>query len=174
MNKAAFSFVEIIIAALVSVIFFTGLIYLASNTRTQTANAGNYLKALQIAQETIELIQSMPVSMVLKNKAQIFDGSLIDPQTGKSIKIPRHQTSSWQPQTRTYPDSYEKAYFYRKVRIEDIAPSQPNAGYLKRVAVDVYWNENKKPVKIDTLGSEPDRMRKISVATLVFDEGAVY
>lgn len=172
--RRGFSFVEIIVAALVSVIFFTSLIYFASRTRTQTANAGNYLKALQIVQETIELIQSMPVSDNLKKNAQIFDGSLIDPSTGKSVRIPFHQFSAWQPMTKTYPESYEKSYFYRKVRVQKVESSIPGAKFLTKIAVDVYWNEGKKPAKIDTLGSEPDRMRKISMATIVFDESAIY
>lgn len=173
-TRFGFSFIEIVIASAIGIVFFSGLVYLASTSRVQTTNTGNYLKALQIAQETMELVQSMPVSMLLNKKTQIFEGSLIDPSTQKSIKIPFHPSSTWKPVTKTYPDSYEKAYFYRKVRVESVKTSVPHARFMKKVAVDVYWNEGKKPSKIDTLGSDPDRMRKISIGTIVFNEGEIY
>ncbi len=172
--RRAFSFVEIIVAMSVSIMFFGGLIYFASTTRTQTSKAGNYLKALQIAQETIELIQSTPQSELTQSKLQMFDGSLINPQTGGSVKIPVNGGSAWQPATKAYPDQYTNAYFYRKVKIEPVTGTA-NARFVRKVSVDIYWNEGRVPDKIDAIGSaEPDRMRKLSLATLIFDESEHY
>ena len=40
MQRRAFSFVEIIVALSVSIVFFGGLIYFASSTRVETSKAG--------------------------------------------------------------------------------------------------------------------------------------
>jgi type II secretory pathway pseudopilin PulG len=172
-NKRAFSFVEIIVALTVSIVFFGGLIYFASSTRVETSKAGNYLRALQLAQETIELIQSAPHSDLTQARLQLFDGSIINAHTGNSIKIPVHSASSWQPATKKYPEQYNNAWFYRKVRIEP-AGSTSTSRFLRKISVDIYWNEGKKPDKIDSIGAEPDRMRKLSLATLIFDESEHY
>lgn len=164
---------EIIVALTVSIIFFGGLIYFASTTRVETSKAGNYLRALQLAQETIELIQSAPHSDLTQSKLQIFDGSIVNAHTGNSIQIPVHSASAWQPATKKYPEQYNNAWFYRKVKIEP-AGGAPNSRFLRKISVDIYWNEGKAPDKIDSISDEPDRMRKLSLATLIFDESEHY
>ena len=171
---AGFSFIEIIIALTVSIVFFGGIIYFASTTRLQTSKAGNYLRALQIAQETIELVQSTPIEDIMQNKMQLFEGSLVNPQTGKSVNIPFHKSSVWQPQTKTYPEQYDNAYFYRKIKVEPLGTDIANARFMRKVAVIVYWNEGKVPDKIESIGVEPDRMRKLSLATIIFDDSEHY
>lgn len=172
-KKNAFSFVEIIVALTVSIVFFGGLIYFASTTRVETSKAGNYLRALQLAQETIELIQSAPHSDLTQAKLQIFDGSIVNAQTGNSIQIPVNSASLWQPETKKYPEQYNNAWFYRKAKIESVG-STGQARFLRKISVDVYWNEGKTPEKVDSIGQEPDRMRKLSLATLIFDESEHY
>ncbi len=66
-RRRGFSFIEIIVATGVSLVFFGGLIYFASTTRAETSKAVNYLRALQIAQETIELVQSMPFAEAMQS-----------------------------------------------------------------------------------------------------------
>ncbi len=171
--RNGFSFVEIIVALSISVVFFGGLIWFASTTRVETSKAGNYLRALQIAQETIELIQSMPQSELTPAKIQMFDGSMVDPATRNSVKIPVHSGSAWQPATKRYPEQYNNAWFYRKVRLEQVN-SGGGSRFLRKVSVDVFWNEGKTPERIDSIGAEPDRMRKLSLATLLFDESEFY
>lgn len=173
-GKKGFSFVEIIIALFVSIIFLGGLIYFASTTRVETSKAGNYLRALQIAQETIELIQSVPVKELSQSKIQLFEGSLVDPDSRKSVQLPFHADSVWQPQTKTYPEQYTNAWFYRKIKLEPVENSFPNSRFMQKIVVEVYWNEGKAPDKIESIGDEPDRMRKLALATIVFDEGEVY
>lgn len=173
-RKAGFSFVEIIVATGIGLVFFGGIIYFASTTRVQTSKAENYLRALQIAQETIELVQSVSVADAASSKIQIFEGSLVDPSTRQSVKIPFHTSSGWQPQTRTYPEEYTKAWFYRKVSVDKLPAGVPNARFMRKVTVDVFWNESKMPEKIEAIGAEPDRMRKLSLSTLIFDESESY
>ncbi len=174
MWRKGFSFVEIVVATGVGLVFFGGLIYFASTTRVETSKAENYLRALQIAQETIELIQAMPLSDTSGSNVQIFEGSLVDPGTGMSVKIPFNNSSGWQPFTRTYPSEYSKSWFYRKVRIAPAPAGIPNARFIRKLTVDVFWNENKVPERIETIGAEPDRMRKLSLSTLIFDESEIY
>lgn len=173
-SHSGFSFVEIIVATGVGLIFFGGLIYFASTTRVETSKAENYLRALQLAQETIELVQSIPASEASGSGVQIFEGSLVDPNTGQSVKIPFHKSSGWQPQTRTYPAEYSKSWFYRKIRISPAPAGIPNARFIRKLTVDVFWNENRTPDRIESIGAEPDRMRKLSLSTLLFDESEIY
>jgi type II secretory pathway pseudopilin PulG len=170
---AGFSFVETVVAVGVSIIFFSGLIYFASTTRVETAKAGNYLRALQIAQETMELVQSAPLAEVMQNRIQIFEGSLIDPQTGQSIEIPINKDAAWQPSTKSYPEQYNNCFFYRKISVSQPAETAQSR-FLKTITVEVFWNEGKTPDKIESLGSEPERMRKISLSTMLFDEKEPY
>lgn len=172
-SRKAFSLVEIIIAAGISIIFFSGLVYLATTTRAETSKAGNYLRALQIAQETIELLQAMSSDSLRGNNIQIFEGSLVNPHNGKMITIPVNHQSPWKPETQNYPEQYENAWFYRRIRIDKVTGGSA-ARFLKNLHVDVYWNEGKKPEKIESLGSEPDRMRKLTLSTLIFDENETY
>jgi type II secretory pathway pseudopilin PulG len=172
--REGISFVEIVIAVTVSAIFFAGLMTLTSTTRIETRKAGNYLRALQLAQESIELVQSTPPAKLMQNSMQLFEGSLVDPQTGQSIAIPHHQDSAWALQTTHYPKQYNKAFFYRKLRIEEIDASIPNARFMRKVIAEIYWNESLVPEKIETVGSEPDRMRKLALATLIFVESEPY
>lgn len=172
--RGAFSFVEIIVAFAVGTLFFGSLIYLASTTRVETSKAENYLRALQIGQETIELIRAMPVHELTPSNMQLFEGSLVDPQTGTSVALPIATTAAWQPRIRKYPDQYAKAFYYRKIRVETLAGSIPNARFMRRVTVDVLWNEGRAPERIEAIGATPDRMRKLSLGTLVFDEKEPY
>ncbi|PKL45638.1 MAG: hypothetical protein CVV41_01165 [Candidatus Riflebacteria bacterium HGW-Riflebacteria-1] len=172
--RSGFSFVEIVVATGVGLVFFGALIYFASTTRVETSKAENYLRALQIAQETLELVQSISLSEATGSGVQIFEGSLVDPNTSQSVKIPFHNSSGWQPQTRTYPAEYSKAWFYRKIRIVPVPAGIPNARFMRKLTVDVYWNENKTPDRIETIGAEPDRMRKLTLSTLLFDESEIY
>jgi len=168
------SFVEILIAFAIAFALFAGIISLTSTTRIETRKAGNYLRALQLAQEAIDLVQSTPSAELLQSKMQIFEGSLINPQTGQSIMIPHHQDSAWQPQTKKYPEQYNNAFFFRKLRLEELDASIPNARFMRKVVADVYWNENKVPEKMESMSSEPDRMRKLSLATLIFVDSEPY
>lgn len=168
------SFIEIIIAICISAIFFTGIISLSNFSRVQTSKAKNYLLAMQIAQETMDLIQSMPASQVKNITTQLFNGSLVNPHTKESIEIPMNKDSAWIPQTRFYPYKYKNSYFYRKVRIEQSPENIPNSRFLKKVVVEVFWNEEKKPKIIESISGIPDRTRKISIATIIFDESEFY
>jgi len=173
-DSKAFSFVEIIVALAVSATFFGGLIYFASTTRLETSKAENYLRALQIAQETIELAQSTPIEELTQDKMQLFEGSLVNPATGKSVRLPFHAASAWQPATKTYPEQYTNAYFYRKIKVEPVDSSIPNARFMRKVIVEIFWNEGKVPNKVDSIGADPDRMRKLSLASVIFNEREYY
>ncbi|HEY9071172.1 MAG TPA: hypothetical protein VIV61_13020 [Candidatus Ozemobacteraceae bacterium] len=173
-DRMGFTFVEIVIATGVALVFFAGLIHFASATGSETSRAENYLRALQIAQETIELVQSMPVGELTDAKLQIFEGSLVDSQTRQSVALPVHPESAWKPVTKKYPEQYTKAYFYRKLRLEPLEGEAANGRFLRKLIVEVFWNEGRVPDKIDAIGGTPDRMRKLALATVLFDEREYY
>jgi type II secretory pathway pseudopilin PulG len=173
-RRQGFSFVEIIVGFAIAVVFFSGLLFFATSTRSETSKAERYLRALQIAQETIELVQATPFEKVVGGQLQIFEGSLVDPQTGRSAVLPVHPDAPWQPATRGYSDQYTKAYFYRRVRVDPVDPALPNARFLRKVTVEVFWNENKVPAHIEAVGGIPDRMRKLVLTTTIFDEREWY
>lgn len=172
--RRAFSFVEIIIAFTVAAVFFGGILHFITATRSETSKAERYLRALQIAQETIELAQSTPFEELTGSKMQVFEGSLVNPQTKRSVNLPFHADSPWQPQTKGYSDQYTKAYYYRKVKVDQVDPSTPNARFLRMVTVEVYWNENQVPASLETVAGTPDRMRKLALSAIVFDEKEWY
>ncbi len=172
--QRGFSLVEVVVAFAISLVCFGGLIYFATSTRTETSKAENYLRALQIAQETIELIQSTPAEELTPAKLQMFEGSLVNPASGKSVTLPVHPSAAWQPTDKTYPDQYTKAYFYRKIKLKPVESGIPNSRFLKQVTVEVFWNEGKTPDKIEAIGGDPDRMRKLSLPAVIFDEREPY
>jgi len=169
-----FSLVEVVVAFAIGLVCFGGLIFFATSTRTETSKAENYLRALQIAQETIELIQSTPFEELTPAKLQMFEGSLVNPATGKSVTLPVHPTAAWQPADKTYSDQYTKSYFYRKIKMKPVESGIPNSRFLKQIIVEVFWNEGKTPDKIEAIGGDPDRMRKLSLPAVVFDEREPY
>jgi len=169
-----FSLVEVVVAFAIGLVCFGGLIFFATSTRTETSKAENYLRALQIAQETIELIQSTPFEELTPAKLQMFEGSLVNPATGKSVTLPVHPTAVWQPADKTYSDQYTKSYFYRKIKMKPVESGIPNSRFLKQIIVEVFWNEGKTPDKIEAIGGDPDRMRKLSLPAVVFDDREPY
>lgn len=172
--QRGFSLVEVVVAFAISLVCFGGLIYFAASTRAETSKAENYLRALQIAQETIELIQSTPFEELTPAKLQMFEGSLVNPATGKSVPLPAHPAAAWQPADKTYPDQYTNAYFYRKIKMKPAESGIPNSRFLKQVIVEVFWNEGKKPDKIEAIGGDPERMRKLSLPAVAFNEREPY
>lgn len=176
----AFSFVEILVAVFLLVVLVSPLLWMATGSRVETSKAINYLRALEIAQETISWVNGNPLNEKAIQALAAQSGSLVDPATGKSVAVMAGNSPIWSSfpgggSPITYSDQYTNAYFYRKVDIEKVGADESAYGeYLYRVTVNVYWNEGKVPVRIDAPDAEADRMRKISISTMVFDERRPY
>ena len=174
MNKnKGFTITEITIATVIFVSLFMTLFLLLNSSRSETSKSINYMRAMQLAQETIDWINSTPFEDVTDNKLSILNGSLVDSYSNKSVPIPIGENANNTVSDPEYPADYTKCYYYRKLNIDNL-DSAPNGRFLKKVTVTVYWNESKVPKKIDTGSGEPDRMRKITLSTIIFNEKEYY
>ena len=171
-KRKAFTITEIVVATGIFSAVFIALYFLTTSSRTETAKSINYLRALQLAQETVDWINSTPFNKVTKSNLAFLEGSLVDPGTGNSVKIPvgNNAKSTGSP---TYPKEYSKCYFYRTIKIDDLS-SSPVSRFLKKITVGIYWNEGRAPKKIEAVSGEPDRMRKLILSTLIFNEKEYY
>lgn len=173
LNKRGFTITEIVIAVVIFVSVFVGLILMSTSTRTETSKSINYLRALQLAQEAVDWINAAPFSEVTDSNLAFLRGSLVDPSTGESVKLPVGENEKKSISETKYPKDYSKCYYYRTVKIDDIGEI-PNSRFLKKVTVGIYWNEGKKPKSIESTSKEPDRMRKLFLSTVIFNNKAYY
>lgn len=169
-----FSFVEIVIATGLAVVLFSSIIWLITSTRVETSKSINYLRALQLAQETIDWLQTIPGDQLTPDIVQTFEGSLVDPQSEKSAKIEVNKREGNSGEQFRYPENYCAAWFYRKVSLEKIDQKIPGARFLRKATVQIFWNEGKRPTTLEPLSGNPDRMRKISMSVVLFDEDEYY
>ena len=168
-NKKAFTLTEIVVATIVFITVFISLSLLTSASRTETSKSINYLRALELAQEAIDWVDNLPFSEVNEDKLRFLEGSLIDSATNNSVTLTPGSNGKNTVNGVKYPDDYTKCYYYRTFEIIDL-PSR----FIKKVKIGVYWNEGKMPSKIETVSGEPDRMKKLFLSTIVFDEKAYY
>ncbi len=166
-RRGGFSFVEVLIASVVGAAFFGSILWFVFSTRVETDKSANYFRALQIAQETLEWAQATPIALLNDRQMALLQGSLVDSQTGKSSTIlPGVKIS--------YPDQYRPAYFFRKIHLEEVKGKGARGRFLREIRVEVFWNEGRMPERIEPVGADPDRMKKLTLATLVLDEAECY
>ncbi len=173
-SNSGFSFIEVILATALAAGLFAALIWLTTTTRAETGKSVNYLRALQLAQETVDWLQATPSGMLTPERLRLFEGSLVDPQTEKSTGILPGTMTRSASSTIAYPDDYCPAWFYRKITLEKPEKEYPGARFLRRVTIEIFWNEGKRPTSTDSLSENPDRMRKISLSALLLDENEYY
>ena len=167
-RRRGFSFAEIIVAIMVVTMLAVPLFYLVTSTRTDTSKAINYLRAMELANEIIEWANVIPFNkiMTLENAG----GTLVEDLGGtmSSVKIPVQNNGMWSNLATElqYSNQYPVAFFYRTIDVSSITENVPWRDYVAKVTVTVSWNEGKKPDVLDS----PDRMRKITLYSLVFND----
>ncbi|HAE39000.1 MAG TPA: hypothetical protein DCG57_10235 [Candidatus Riflebacteria bacterium] len=167
------SFVEVLLAVIIASLLFSSIIWFVSSTRVATGKSTNYLRALQLAQETIDWVHALEFSNLTEDKLSLLEGSLVDSQTGHSVVLAKSNVTG-KESVLAYPDDYCKSYFYRRIVLEKLSSVKSGSRLLKKVSVHIYWNEGQKPAQVDSLSAEPDRMRQITLSTLLFDERGYY
>jgi hypothetical protein len=180
-GRRAVSFIEICIGALVFAVLSLPIYVLMTSTRTDTASAVNYLRALELAQETVEWVTMIPVNSDFDRTVEGLSGSLVK-EEGRSfvpIDLPvglNPQFSSALLTKARFPDGYVPAFFHRGVRVEDYKGVGDHRDGLKKVTVTIRWNEGKTPAVLEpTLNqAEGSRMKKVSLAILVCDKNTLY
>ncbi|MBP5470960.1 MAG: hypothetical protein J6Z11_17155 [Candidatus Riflebacteria bacterium] len=143
---------------------------LLSSSRTETSKSTNYLRALELAQEAIDWINSAPFKEVTDDNLQLLKGNLVN---GKIATGNNAKNSITEPK---YPDTYSNAYYYRTIKIEPDTEFNANVRrFLKKVTVEVYWNEGTAPNNLEaTNNGVPLRTRKLMLSTIIFNDEAYY
>jgi hypothetical protein len=166
---SGFGMVEIIIAILVGAVCAIPIIWMVSSSRTETSKAINYLRAMELGNEIIDLAQVVPFKDL-----EGFAGGYRGVLAGSGLPVKQLNAGDpWAPfvadQSLPYPEQYEGAYFFREITVEPVTTSDYGR-FLKMVRVSVEWNEAKiPPLPSDNTGGN-QRMRKIVLETLVFDD----
>lgn len=166
--QSGFTFLEILVAAAVMAATLGAFLGLMRETTGDTGKAIFYLRALELGQETIDWAVSGPLDPARRKALEGMSGSLVDAGTGKGVAVSLGANRDWPaaPRELTYPDSYIQAYFYRAVNVQAV----PGRSNLYEVTVEIAWNEGVPPDAIESPGGTPDRMRKIVLSTLAYDE----
>ena len=159
--KSAFSLVEVLVAIVVAAVLSIPILLLMTSSRTGTSNAVNYLRALEIAHETIEWINATPLSAKTIAELKACEGSLVV-ANGSNLNpgaYPIGTTPIWSGlKSIKYPGQYSQAYFFRKIEIEPITDTGIEyRDYLHKVEVTILWNEGKIPGNI----GDGERNKKI-------------
>lgn len=169
-----FSFAEVLVTVFAVSVMSIPITLLLSSSRADTSKAINYLRALEIGYETIEWVQTLPFhSSSFKEFTAKESRSLNDQGTGGMVFYNTGDNPKWNSALTkkiTYPEQYKIPYFFREIKIDDVAPSLEYGVYLKQVTVTVWWNEAQIPQKLD----KPERMRKITLSTLLLDNSRGY
>ena len=169
--KKAFTVTEIIVATCIFVAIFFSLMLLTTSSRKETSKSINYLRALELAQEAVDWVNAVPFDQVTDtNLAAHLSGSLV------SLPIPvGKNANNTNAQKPCYPKEYGKCYYFRTVKIENLNGIANNK-YMKKINIGIFWNENKVPTNVETTlpSGEPDRMRKLTLSTIIFNDKESY
>ena len=94
-----FSFVELVIAVAVAAILLGALLWWMARTREGGSRAIEYLRALEIAHESLEWIQATPLTPAGRRSLEAQSGSLVDAGTGRGIALNTRANPVW-PETK--------------------------------------------------------------------------
>ncbi len=169
-KKKAFTVTEIVLATAIFTAAFIAIIMLLSSSRTETTKSRNYLRALELAQEAIDWVNSVPFKEVKDENLELLRGNLVNGQIATNNNA---QNSIAEPK---YPDEYSNAFFYRTVTIDDDDVFNGDIKrFLKKITVGVYWNEGTVPKNLETTeNGVPNRTRKLELSTIIFNDEAYY
>lgn len=172
--RKAFTVTEIVVASSIFIVIFFALSLLTTTSRTETSKSINYLRALELAQEAVDWVNAAPFDQVNDNNLELLRGSLVSASDNQSVKIPvGNNASSGGVQEPHYPNDYNRCYYYRTVEIEPLN-GVPNNRFLKKIVIKIFWNEGKAPNQLEPASGEPDRMNKLILSTIIFNEKEYY
>lgn len=175
--RRAIGFVEIMVAILIAAACGVPIYLSVTSSRTETSKAINYLRAMELANEVIEWANVTPFDKLTDAMLSAHTQSLVVPQgtmlCPESIKTVDPENAQWKTDGLTataisYPEQYNKAFYFRSVSILPIdVPGLIASDLLKQVTVEVSWNEGKTPAN-PNVGN--DRMRKVTLSTLIYND----
>lgn len=172
--KKAFTVTETVVATCIFVAIFYALSLLTTTSRTETSKSINYLRASELAQEAVDWVNAAPFEEITSTNLEHLRGSLVSASDNKSVKIPvGKNANAGGVQEPHYPDDYNKCFYYRTVDIEDLN-GVPNSRFLKKIVIKIFWNEGRAPSQLEPASGEPDRMNKLILSTVIFNEKEYY
>ncbi|NLI76466.1 MAG: type II secretion system protein [Candidatus Riflebacteria bacterium] len=175
--RRGFSLLEVVVAIGVVFTLAAALFTAMGRTRADTRLAVDHLRALEIAQETIDWVLAARLDARGLQALRGQTGSLLDPATGRGVPLPEAVTGLFgrppDVPPLCLPAQYDSAFFHRTLDLTPL-PGDDGRTFLYRVTVTVAWNEGKAPRQIESVSGPPDRMKSISLSTLVADDGECY
>jgi len=173
-DRLGISFVEVLIAVLIAAVSAVPVVYMVTSSRTDTSKAINYLRAVELANETIEWAQAMRFEELDGVAFSTFVGTLADDTSGTIMPMPVGIATPKRPEWAQgyfvtgdlkYSEQYGNAFFYREVEFEDVPGTLNfNEGMMKKMTVRIKWNEASLPSSLHS--SERDRQVELSVLLL--------
>lgn len=173
---AGWGIVEVVVTVLVAAVLSLPILSVLTSGRTETVKAINYLRAMQLVQETLHQLQSISTDPTTLSKLVAESGSLTTGSGGSAAMVGYRVGTNplWAAQlakSLVYPDQYANCYYYREIEVTPIGAGGGDHGpYLYRATVTVSWNDSQVP---GAVGS-PDRARKVVQSILLCDERRGY
>ncbi|MBF0547871.1 MAG: hypothetical protein HQM08_25760 [Candidatus Riflebacteria bacterium] len=172
-EKSGFSFIELIAAALILGVCSVPILWLTTSTRTETSKGINYLRGIELAQEALDWAQVIPFEDLNGNDLNRLCNAYSESLFGNRI-FRTGSNAQWLQvplaNDLSYSEQYDTAYFFRQIKAEDL-PEPKYKNLLKKITVCVSWNEGVVPANPSS--SPPDRMKKIVMSTLVYNDKKV-
>ncbi|MBF0409839.1 MAG: hypothetical protein HQM10_21030 [Candidatus Riflebacteria bacterium] len=172
-KSSAFSFVELVAAAMIIGVCSVPILWLTTSARTETSKAINYLRAIELGNESLEWAQIIPFEDLNSNNLDRLSSGYSESLYGNRL-IKSGSNAQWLQvplaNDLTYSEQYESAFFFREIKVENV-PEEKYKNLLKKVTVTISWNEGKIPANPSS--SPPDRMRRIVLTTLVINDRKV-
>ena len=167
-RRTGFGLAEVVVTVVIGVSCAIPLIWMVSSSRTETTQAINYLRAMELANEIIDLANVVPFKD-LDSFAGAANGRLSPFIQVKQLD-PGHAWFTYvADQNLPYSGQYDKCYFYRQIDVK-LVDNQNYSRFLKKLSVSVEWNEAKVPPNPNVNTADNQRMRKIVLETLVFND----
>ncbi len=180
MKKHGFNLIEIMITVVVVAVVAIPLMMVMTSSRKDTAHAINYLRAVELGNEVIDLVHSLKYEKITKDYLNNFLGeSVTDPSDVlKTVKLKTRDESinkSWNDNgflatDLSYPVQYAQFYFFRTIEVEPDEKDKIDYGF-KKVTVKVSWAEVDalKGIKVNDVTSDTkgERNKYIVLSTVI-------
>ncbi len=175
-KKQAMSLVEIVVALMVAVAAAIPILQMMTKSNTETTSSINYLRAVELANETIEWASIASFSAVINQEKGLssLSGPIINDGgsgfTPESVAVnPTIENENWNDPNifkteLKYSDQYIPAFFYRVVNVEPL--DDFGGDMLAKVTVTIKWCENSRPTNLNIDSDERNRQVELSVLVI--------
>lgn len=168
-SRLGVSFVEIVVAIFVFAMMALPVYVFMTSVRTDNVKNISYLRAMELAEESLEYVQLLPVDRSFKAKAEAISGSLLIEVPDISAACVLIGTDDYYRDILAdrlqYSEQYNPSYFYRTVEVHDLTGTAYSE-LLKKVVVTIYWDDSRQVNNLHDLGA---KTRKVVMACLITD-----